>query len=243
MPIFKIKDKIIYYAHVPKAGGSSIADFFNDLGACSAFTFGEQWRQRPRDRWSSTSPQHIDARSLAELFPDNFFDACFTIVRHPEDRIISEYKFRAGRSKIHASLAFNDWLHIVMAASRANPFSFDGHIRPQTDFIPGNCKVFKLEDGLDKLSQWLSEIIDIELPITRFMPHSNKSKEMTVTADDASRVLINSFYSSDFTELDYKPRPIIEAEPSGRYLKVIKGKILEQFSKTTTNILSHRIPY
>lgn len=243
MPIFKIKNKLIYYAHVPKAGGSSIADFFNDLGACSAFTFGEQWRQKPRDRWSSTSPQHIDAKSLAELFPDNFFDACFTVVRHPEDRIISEYKFRAGRSKIHASLAFNDWLHIVMAASRANPFSFDGHIRPQTDFIPGNCKVFKLEDGLDTLNEWLSGIIDVELPSTGLMPHSNKSREMAVTPDDASRALINSFYSADFAEFNYEPRPLIDAASGGRYLEAIKGTILEQFSKTATNILSHRIPY
>jgi len=130
-----------------------------------------------------------------------------------------------------------------MAASRANPFAFDGHIRPQTDFIPNNCKIFKLEDGLDKISEWLFEFIDIEVPTTRFMPHTNKSNEMIITADDASRMLINSFYSSDFTALNYKPQSIIESEPSDRYPKAIKGKILEQFSKTTTNILSHRIPY
>jgi len=227
---------------VPKAGGSSIADFFNDLGACSAFTFGEQWRQKPRDRWTSTSPQHIDAKSLAELFPDNFFDACFTVVRHPEDRIISEYKFRAGRSKIHASLAFNDWLHIVMAASRANPFAFDGHIRPQTDFIPDNCKIFKLEDGLDKLNVWLSEVVDIELPGQRFTHHSNKSQNIKVAPDNASRELINAFYSSDFDRLNYQARPVEEL-PGSRNLSHIKGKILEQLSRVTTNILSQRIPF
>ncbi len=242
MPIFRIRNKIIYYAHVPKAGGSSIADFFNDLGACSAFTFGEQWRQKPRDRWTSTSPQHIDAKSLAELFPDNFFDACFTVVRHPEDRIISEYKFRAGRSKIHASLAFNDWLHIVMAASRANPFAFDGHIRPQTDFIPDNCKIFKLEDGLDKLNVWLSEVVDIELPGQRFTHHSNKSQNIKVAPDNASRELINAFYSSDFDRLNYQARPVEEL-PGSRNLSHIKGKILEQLSRVTTNILSQRIPF
>lgn len=242
MPIFRIKNKLIFYAHVPKAGGSSIADFFHEIGARSAFTFGEQWRQRPRDRWSSTSPQHIDAKSLAELFPGNFFDACFTVVRHPEDRIISEYKFRAGQSKIHASLAFNDWLQIVMAASRANPFVFDGHIRPQTDFIPNNCKVFKLEEGLDKLNEWLSEVIDIELPSQRFTHHSNKSKNIDVAPDNASRELINAFYSADFNRLNYQARPIKEL-PGNRGLSLIKGKILAQFSRVTTNILSHRIPF
>ena len=242
MPIFRIKNKIIYYAHVPKAGGSSIADFFNDLGACSAFTFGEQWRQKPRDRWSSTSPQHIDAKSLSDLFPDNFFDACFTVVRHPEDRIISEYKFRAGRSKIHASLPFNDWLHIVMAASRANPFAFDGHIRPQTDFIPDNCKIFKLEDGLDKLNVWLSDAVDMELPGQRFTHHSNKSQNIKVEPDNASRELINAFYSSDFDRLNYQARPVNEL-PGNRNLSHMKGKILEQLSRVTTNILSQRIPF
>lgn len=242
MPIFRIRNKLIYYAHVPKAGGSSVADFFHDIGARSAFAFGEQWRQRPRDRWSSTSPQHIDAKSLSELFQNSFFDACFTVVRHPEDRIISEYKFRAGRSKIHAALPFSDWLHIVMAASQANPFVFDGHIRPQTDFIPDNCKIFKLEEGLDKINEWLSGVVDIELPSTGFTHHSNKSQNINITPDNQSRWLINDFYSSDFKQLDYKVRPIT-APPYSRIISQTKGKILEQLSKATTNFFSNRIPF
>jgi hypothetical protein len=242
MPIFRINNKLIFYAHVPKAGGSSVADYFKALGARSAFTFGAQWRQRPRDRWSSTSPQHIDAKSLAELFPVDFFDACFTVVRHPEDRIISEYKFRAGRSKIHAALPLSDWLHIVTAASNANPFAFDGHVRPQTDFLPANCKVFKLEDGHDGLGEWIAEVADIKPPVPPFSQHSNKSMAMETRLNQNDRELINTLYAKDFEELGYEKRSSDGLTRSHAFTHG-KSRLLGKISRLITNMASLRIPY
>ena len=242
MPIFRINDKLIYYAHVPKAGGSSVADYFKTLGARSAFTFGAQWRQRPRDRWSSTSPQHIDAKSLGELFPADFFDACFSVVRHPEDRIISEYKFRAGRSKVHAALPLSDWLHIVTAASRANPFAFDGHLRPQKEFLPADCKVFKLEEGHESLGEWIAKVADIKPPFPPFSQHSNKSMSMETRLGDRDRELINTLYAKDFDQLGYEKRST-EDLPRNRYLGRGRARMLGKVSGAITNMVSLRIPF
>ena len=242
MPIFRLNDKLVYYAHVPKAGGSSVADYFASIGARTAFAYGAQWRTRPSNRWSSTSPQHIDAKSLLELFPDDFFDACFTVVRHPEERIKSEYRFRVGRSQIHASLSFTEWLRVVTYAAKSNPFVFDGHIRPQIDFVPVNCKVFKLEEDLTCLGAWLSETLNIDMPNRPFSQHSNKSEDIGITMHRHDRELIKTFYSTDFDRFAYERKPVAALSNAPLRL-IVKAAILGELSKVTTKILSHRIPY
>ena len=94
MPIFRANDKLALYAHVPKCGGSAVSWYLTERFGLLAFHDNQFTRHDPRGVWSRTSPQHIDRVSLGRLFPEGFFDACFTIVRHPVDRIVSAYHFQ-----------------------------------------------------------------------------------------------------------------------------------------------------
>lgn len=241
MPIIRIQDKLLFYAHVPKAGGTSVADFLQQMGGKVAFVYGEYWRKKPKDRWPATSPQHIDAEALQELFPLDFFDHVFTVVRHPEDRIISEYMFRRGRSRIHAALGFSEWLHLVVAASKVNAFVFDSHVRPQVDIVPANTRFFQLEQGLGDLSDWLSSVLGSEKGFT-FKQHSNRSEyaQIRLTAED--RRLINAFYEDDFMRFGYEPRDASLAAPAS-VMGRLRCACCAVAGSVLTFLLSWRIPY
>ncbi len=242
MPIFRINKKLIYYVHVPKTGGTSVANFLERYADSTAFIFSGQWKQSLKDRWSFTSPQHISAANLSELFPENFFDYSFAVVRHPEDRIISEYKFRIERSRIHAALPFSDWLRVVLSATKINAFVFDGHLRPQVDFIPPNTEIFKLEDGFNNLTKWMASILDIEESKMQFDVHSNKSKEHQLVLSTEDRELIQEFYAADYKKFGYQKRNNNNL-PDSSLLQRAKGSFFGLLSNVMTRLLSWRIPY
>jgi hypothetical protein len=96
MPIFKAGGKLVYYAHVPKCGGSAVGWYLTERFGPIAFEDRNHTRHDAKTQWSRTSPQHIDRVSLGRLFPEGFFDAAFTIVRHPVARLVSAYHFQAA---------------------------------------------------------------------------------------------------------------------------------------------------
>jgi len=83
MPFFKAKSKLVYYAHVPKCGGSAVEHFIEARAGKLAFVDQKYMSQPEAMRWSKTSPQHINVDALSRIIPLEFFDAAFTIVRHP----------------------------------------------------------------------------------------------------------------------------------------------------------------
>lgn len=206
MPIFKIDGKLVYFAHVPKSAGTSVAEFFEAISDGSAMIFDGQWKQRRRMRWSSTSPQHIPYSHLQELFPDDFFDYAFAVVRHPEDRILSEYRFRAQKSCLHRLFPFSEWLRIVLSCTKKNPFIFDGHLRPQVDFIPPGARVFKLEEGMDNLVTWVCQALGLSNINQQFSKHANRSVDRPIPISDDDRKLIEDFYVNDYVKFGYDVR-------------------------------------
>ena len=209
----------------------------------SAFIFGSQWKQKPKDRWSSTSPQHIDANSLSELFPPNFFDLIFSVTRHPEDRIISEYRFRYDQGGLHSRFSFSDWLRIVTSASKANAWVFDNHIRPQVDFIPEGAKIFKLETGLNDLADWIYQEFETDGKQKNYFDvHTNRSSKIPIVLTQEDRRLINTFYAEDFCQLNYSQRDVSELKKAP-FVNLIKGRFWGILGKLITKLLSWKIPY
>ena len=95
MPFFKAQDRLIYYAHVPKCGGSAIAYYLEDRFGTLGFYDNSFHKKRFLNRaWTATSPQHVDAQTLQSLIPLAFFDAMFAVVRHPVPRTVSTYHFQ-----------------------------------------------------------------------------------------------------------------------------------------------------
>ena len=167
MPSLTLPDRLIWFAHCPKAGGTSIEQImvahWGEAVGHLHWGWDLWWRKggwRVAD--PPNSPQHLvwaDAEAQLPHAPD----IVFALVRDPVTRIASEYRWQRQKrrgtciGKALAYLPFSLWLRVMLAVAARNPHAFDNHFRPQSDFIPECARVFRLEDGLDKVVQWLSE--------------------------------------------------------------------------------------
>lgn len=92
MPVFQRDGKKVLFLHVPKAGGTSIEEFFkkNDW----EISFLDRGGDLSWNKFMKCSPQHMHAEILEKIFKINSFHAIFITVRHPFERIKSEFKWR-----------------------------------------------------------------------------------------------------------------------------------------------------
>jgi hypothetical protein len=210
MPLVRCNAKLLYFAHIPKCGGSSVEDYLRDRFRAVGFYDPNMHRTPPARRWSRTSPQHVDWASLQRLLPAELLDEVFAVVRHPVSRIVSGYHFQVEVEKAVApDTSFSDWLAAQARAFEADPFTIDNHFRPQVDFIPeSGCRVFHLEHGLEAIIAYLDGVVgDEDGP--RFMRHNNKrdGKRARQAAPAVPSVadlrLIRSLYSDDFARFGY----------------------------------------
>lgn len=179
MPALEHGGKLVFFAHVPKSGGTSVEDYLSSAyGPLSLYD--RDWhdarlRGERADAHYPCSDQH---RSWADALPElaRNPDLVFGIVRDPWTRLLSEFKFQKRfrpRHKFVTRLGFSVWLATMEHALRANPYICDNHIRPQTDFLPDEAMVFHLENGLGELERWLSDHLGPPAH-SDGMPHSQK---------------------------------------------------------------------
>lgn len=214
MPIFKSDTQLIYYAHVPKCGGTSVAWYLQNRFGEVAFS-DKGFNKRPVGvRWTKSSPQHVDVAALTQLFPPDFFDAVFTIVRHPVPRLISAYHFqREVEKSIPADTGFGSWLRDIPARRAADAFAQDNHIRPMAEIVPEGAKVFHMEHGLDALIPWLDAVTGVEDGL-RAIPEINRKGEYTGEATERVRpsaedlAEIGRLYAVDFERFGYDPAQV-----------------------------------
>ena len=74
-------------------------------------------------------------RLLETVFNGDTFDYSFTLVRHPVERFVSEYKFQVAASKRPDFAPIAEWIEDLPTKLPENPFAFDNHLRPQHEFI------------------------------------------------------------------------------------------------------------
>ncbi len=209
MPIFKTHGKLIYYAHVPKCGGSAVAAYLRDRCGPVAFHNNAYLKTPERDRWTRSSPQHVDREALGLLFPPGFFDAAFTIVRHPVARLISAYHFQLEVEKtVPAGTGFSAWLDHIEAAEARDPFVFDNHTRPMDAIVPEGAEVFRLEDGIDALIPWLDSVTGTaegprEIPKVNERGAYAKGGGEKARPTEADLARIETRYAADFTRFGY----------------------------------------
>jgi hypothetical protein len=211
MPFFKTGGKLVFYAHVPKCGGSAVTKYmrqrFGDIGFTDTWYLSDPEPQR----WTRTSPQHVDARTLERLIPLSFFDACFTIVRHPVARAVSTYHFQTEvEGQENTGPSFSDWLAGLPGLMAQQPFAMDNHIRPMTQIVPEGAAVFHLEHGLDPLVDWLDGLTGttdgpraIEERNTRGDYVRTSRPKAVPSAADLD--LIARIYAADFARFGYDP--------------------------------------
>ena len=189
MPLAEIAGKRIFFAHIPKTGGSSLEAWMAEAGRL-------QWRGRKPLAGMPCTPQHMEAALYAPLLEKEPPDAAFAVIRAPEARLVSEYRYRRAQVKRKGAREmppFSRWVRRAFRLYGEDPYFLDNHIRPQTHFVQEGMRLFRYEDGLDPVFDWL-EALTGKRGFER--PHKLR-RPGRVEVDDATRQAIAEFYAED----------------------------------------------
>ena len=213
MPILRIADKLVYFAHVPRAAGTSVERYLRARFGPLAFADPQHLSVPEEARWTRSSPQHVDRFALARLFPPGFFDASFALVRHPHDRLHSVFlRQRDIEGTIPADTEFRDWIGQLPLPG----FELDNHTRPMLDFIPPGARIFRLEEGLGQIVDWLDALagntdgpraIGVSNSHSERLALLGRNPETPIAeVDEALRETISERYAEDMYWCGYAPR-------------------------------------
>ena len=205
MPIFEKNGKKALFIHIPKAAGTTIEDAFVDAGFEMSYRRGGKYGAlNDLDKANGCSPQHLHANLLDKCLSDHSFDVSFTVVRHPLERMISEYKFRTeSRNSFALGKSLDEFADTALSEFQNNPLFLDNHIRPQVQFLWNSCKVLKLENGLDELSELVSNLINEDVSFSGPPKmRSKKSAQMQFSVEVEAK--LRQFYTDDFKMFGYE---------------------------------------
>jgi len=197
MPILETNGKSILFLHVPKTGGSSIEHHLQSIG--------HVWLNATdtRFRGLKCSPQHLHASAIQSLLPQVSFDWAFMVVRHPVDRLVSQYKYQTRKPRWPSSLmSFSVWLRYVLARRRLNSYYRDNHFRPQHEFEGFSAEVFRLEEGIGKCIERIDQKLGLATNGTSVV-WEKRSRPVNVVVSPEDRKLILDVYRTDFKRYGY----------------------------------------
>lgn len=211
MPIFKLNNKLLYFAHIPKCGGTSVENFMSELKASTSFRDSD-FLSKKSDRWNKSSPQHIDGQSLEILFPNqNVFDHIFTVVRNPVDRFASAFYFNRHRyDEIENKMTIDEFVSQLDSSAVNRQGFMDNHFMPSTHFLAykDECKVFKLEGGMIDLQKWIEDQIlgrKSNVQMKRQKSFDQRYPQIEVLRPNrASLNKIYELYKDDFLKFGYQ---------------------------------------
>ncbi|MEB8387847.1 sulfotransferase family 2 domain-containing protein [Rhodobacteraceae bacterium KMM 6894] len=215
MPLARINNRLLHFVHIPKTGGAGTTDYMRKKGKVALYS-------REQLTWARTTPQHLEFDATRALIPEGFADASFAIVRDPLARLLSEYRYRATRHNNqytdygHLSAVdglkveldwnevfqgtFDEWVNVVFDRCIDVPHVCDNHIRPQTDFVGPNMKVFLFEKGLQKVYRWIDKFTDT--PVIQTSLDWNESRKFNIDVSNKTKTKIEKFYDSDYSLID-----------------------------------------
>lgn len=173
MPIFtKSGCEPIFFAHIPKTGGSSAEEMFRDAG----------YRMT---RWGGhgVTNQH----AVTELYTtwDDLPEKKFVIIRDPIDRCVSELNYRrVARDRVNRTV--ENWI----TRCKKNPTFNDNHIRFQADFIVPGMDLYIFEEGAH---QQIAEDYGLSPRHDRRSPKLSSRDDLS----EKSLELLRDFYRKD----------------------------------------------
>lgn len=190
MPIAEIAGKRIFLAHIPKTGGSSLEAWMAEAGRL-------RWRGgKPLDGMR-VSPQHMHAALYEPLLAELQIDLCFAVLRDPLARLMSEYRYRKRqvvRKGLREMPDFERWARRALRKAGEDRCFLDNHIRPQADFLHEGMRLFRFEDGLDAVFDWL-EAQTGAAGLER--PHKLRTGAEDIALNADLRADIADFYAED----------------------------------------------
>lgn len=207
MPIFRINTDLHYFAHVPKCGGTAVAAYltarFGPLALCET----DRHRIAAARRWSRSAAEHLPADWLARIMPEGWLASSFSVVRHPWHRLVSAFHFRRDMVKsIAPGSDFNAFVAGMPDWLDSDPFRHEGHFARQTSYVPAGSRIFRLEEGLDRIIPYLDGLAgNSDGPRTVAASNVGKWRHDQPGPVPTERTLdiLARLYAEDFTRFDY----------------------------------------
>ena len=193
MPIYKNdNNENILFIHIPKTGGTSIEKALS--------YYPEAFFNKYKGDFFVT-PQHFSSKDYQHLSISVLVDTSFCLVRHPLDRLKSEYKYRVNKSR--ALYRFFDFSSFVFYLNRVGVSNhcFDNHIRPQVEFLLENTKFYKFEDGIEIALSMISKDFLFSKSINE--THEKKSRPIIIKNYFQIDNIVIALYSDDFDKFNY----------------------------------------
>lgn len=214
MPLVRINNRLVYFAHVPKCAGTTVEHYLEARFGPLALLDRRFGALEAAARWSATSPQHMPEAARHRMVPDGFVDATFAVVRQPEDRLKSLFLFQRDiEGRIGADMSFSAWFDTVPQQLASDPDGLDGHLRPMVDLVPPQAAVFRLEDGLHRVVRWLDaqagradgprQMGPRNVFADRMRHAGRPVSDLRLTGAD--RAAIRAVYGQDYTRFGYGP--------------------------------------
>jgi len=237
MPLFRIGDKLHYFAHVPKCAGSSVEMYLMSRFGKLAFVDTRYLERAAPLRWSRSSPQHIALEDFQRLIPQEWIASSFAVVRHPLSRLVSAFRFQVEVERsIASNWTIDQWFDDWLEKSATDPFLFDGHLRPQADLIAKDTTIFHLENGLDAIVPHLDALAGSQDGPRTVAAHNIRKPAHSpgVLQDKPSPNTLEriaAYYAEDYRRFGYDPNPTARplkapAPPKKNLLKRITNKLV-----------------
>lgn len=217
MPLVRASGKLIYFAHVPKCGGTAVERYLQARFGPLGFWDPLYAMRSDTAAWTRSPPQHMPEIVRRDLVPDTLLDAKFTIVRHPYRRLRSVFMFQKMiEGAIPRSIGFVRWLDIVTREIETNAYRLHGHLQPMSHFVPKAAQVFRLEDGLDAIVPWLDAVTESSDGPRTITPANvltdrlhHEGHEPPAHAEPGSEALekVARIYAGDFERFGYSADP------------------------------------
>lgn len=204
MPAIQINTKLVLFIHIPKTGGTSVTRWFQGLGRVRLHSDGKPEGLR-------CTPQHLTWPDIDAMWGCDDFDYAFAIARNPFTRMESEFAMHSrlrANSMFGGQLHFSSWLERSLNDTRVNPYLMDNHLRPQWNFVSDRLKLFRFEQGMDRILAQVAADLGIDPPPET--PHAlgrAKDASRDFIWDRADILRMQEHYRLDFQHFGYETEP------------------------------------
>ncbi len=211
MPLVSTQEYRIFFAHVPKCAGSSVEDYLIRRFGVPLSIRDVTHINGARRRGLNALATHLTSEDLKDFLPQNL-SYSFAVVRDPVERTFSQYRFQAGVSRT-SRLSFSTWLRVMMRCVQIDPRVYQNHIRPQSDLVPKDAEIFRLEDGFDAMISRLDDVTGSRVSDLQVGHLLNKKSSQAKTVASRQDIdLLQRFYAVDFERFGYQKRDLSKFE-------------------------------